>query len=396
MVTRFGSSANQRVKHLLALEQRGYETVLVRERHDRPERLLHHDNCLDVERRTWVRRLADHLLGRLGLARARTLGLMHASEEHFNRAALRAISRRIRTDRRDQDLVILVAPPHHLVLLVEHLKESVPDARIVIDWQDLWSFDEAYATRTSLPQEQLQAIEHGLMVRADLNVFTNRAAEAVVEGQLREAGLSASTASIEHAFDGELYSEKPPRPAPSAGEPPLQLTFLGSLFKPPKVPGLELVEALRGVARLGIPFVMKVVGDRMLESPQFIEQLDAGFVRPRHRMDHEDAMSELVTADWLVLLLEDLPNCHVVMHAKLAPYIQSGVPILAVVPAASYAARVVGHYDAGVVVPPGPDLARRLAAAMGTWRRGLGNDAVADRSDLTVSRFLDAWARELA
>jgi hypothetical protein len=155
---------------------------------------------------------------------------------------------------------------------------------------------------------------------------------------------------------------------------PLRLVFLGGLFKPPRVPGEKLLRVCSELrTQHGVNLELHLYGRLPLhcvERPELVR--DSGIVVHR-RVPHEQIATELANYDLLVLLLDDLPNCRVVMSIKLPQYLVAGPSILALVPANSYIADLVRETGTGYVVDSGSDWVRGLLPVLST-----GN--LADRS----------------
>ncbi|MBW2661171.1 MAG: hypothetical protein JRD93_04080, partial [Deltaproteobacteria bacterium] len=73
-------------------------------------------------------------------------------------------------------------PPHDLALIGLFIKRQFPETYWIVDWQDLWSYDENYFQR--LPQiyrERLLRLEKEVLDNCDMNVTTNLSAKEVLE-----------------------------------------------------------------------------------------------------------------------------------------------------------------------------------------------------------------------
>ena len=160
---------------------------------------------------------------------------------------------------------------------------------------------------------------------------------------------------------------------------PLRLGVLGNLFKPPKVPGGDFIGELDSLASLGVRFTLNSLGDKSLERVEMRERFSRPWLDVESRVTHAEAVERMKKMDRLLLLLADLPNCHVIFHMKLVSYIQIGKPILAVLPANSFAASIVERYCAGVVVLPGPGLALRIKHALEKWEPDESVREISDR-----------------
>lgn len=299
------------------------------------------------------------------------------------------LARRIEADLAEGKRVTLLttAPPHALGLIGLYIKQRFPTVRWVLDWQDLWSYDENYYLRVPrLYRPAVRRLEQRMLSCADLNVTTNARARQVLE---REYGVPSNRVQhIHHHFDrGDFQapSEPPETQAQGAGRSPIRIGFLGTLFKPPRVPGLELVEAIQDMRGSGLDVELHVHGHVSRE----IQSCLAGSagIHLHGRVTHEESVNRLGAYDYLLLLLSDLPNCRAVMSIKLPHYMVVERPILAIVPKESAIADIVSETGTGFVVPVAED-----------WRAGLRkilqSNSAADAMGLRAPQAIEQYAWE--
>jgi len=285
----------------------------------------------------------------------------------------RRVVRRIAADVAAGRTVTLLttAPPHALGLIGLFVKSRFPEVRWVVDWQDLWSYDENYLL--PIPpryRDRARRLEQRMLAAADLNLTTNARAMAVlrdVYGVARNrldyvhhhfdradfagAGNASDLADVRNLHGGRV----------------VRIGFLGTLFKPPRVPGREVVDVVAQLRAEGHDVELHVHGGIEPNTRAELEGLD-GLVL-HGRVSHEDSVRQLAGYDYLLLLLADLANCRAVMSIKLPHYMIVGRPILAIVPGDSAIADIVSDTGTGHVVP-----------VEGDWRTALrriltGNDA---------------------
>jgi glycosyltransferase involved in cell wall biosynthesis len=391
VVSRFASSANPRLSHLLQLTARGYATYLVSEKHDKPERQTAHENTIVVRRTVHPLSIIERVIGAIGRKPFRFRTFPGSAERSFNRALLRSILRFCQSNFDKKIYVIITTPPHHLALTASKLKKKFPGLHVVIDWQDIWTADEYYSI-DFVSHGRLIALENEAMAAADANIFTNRMAEAYVRAAKSLTGVSVdATHAIEHAFDGGVREfAQVRRPPASVNESPIRIGFLGSFFKPPKVPGDVILEAFCRLAELDVDFELNIVGEGAFEDEAIRARFQQPWLIAEPRLDHDLAVERMRSCDWLLLFLADLPNCQNIMHMKLVSYIQIGLPILAIVAKNSYCARLIEDLQVGAVVPPGPNLHERILEALNNWEPD-PNARVRIREDLCLDRFLNKW-----
>ncbi len=270
----------------------------------------------------------------------------------------------------DTVTIITIAPPHDLGVLGLWLKRKYPSARWVVDWGDLWTYDEYYAN--AIPRRLLadvKRLEQQIFDVSDMNVVTNPKAREVV---MRRHGVPPErVVSIPHAVnpvdrDGQPWDIQPTRSGGSH-----LIGVLGGIFKEPKVPGEQVIATLKTARTLGADLGLRLIGDpaapfRPSTAEEWIEVLP--------RTSYAAAMRAAGECDVLLLALADLPNTKVIMHTKLADYLALAKPVVALVPPDSYAAELVRRAGAGVVLPLGPRCAESLVTHLrallpGTVRR---------------------------
>lgn len=283
----------------------------------------------------------------------------------YVRAARKVLSARIQADIvRGTDVVVLTCVPFHdLCVLGLSLKKSFPCLHWIVDWQDLWSYDENYFESTPRPyRSHLVRLERRALENCDLNVTTNPYAKTVLE---EHYGVPRDrVVAIPHHFSrddligggkGSVTSHQ------STQQGVVKIGFLGTLFKPPRVPGAMIHEALRNINKSGVHVELHVHG----LFPKYAT--DASLTRMRNDglwlhgpASHRDSMEKLLQYDFLLLLLADLPNSKAVMSIKLPHYLAIGIPIIAVVPEPSAVADIVRETGAGFIIPINSNWQARL------------------------------------
>ncbi|MEQ8857273.1 MAG: glycosyltransferase [Pseudomonadales bacterium] len=280
----------------------------------------------------------------------------------------------------DSVTLMTCLPPHPLALAGLRLKRRFPEIRWVIDWQDLWSSDETYFTRVFPPYRPLvRRLERRLVQSCDLNVATNDRARRWLEQQF---GVSRDrTAAIGHHVDsGPAEPAWAGRVDRARREP--RIVFMGRMFKGNKVPGAEVLRALRAVRARGRMWPELHLYGR--QGPEFTEQEDTGCasgVTWHGVVEQASVVSEIRKYDYALLVLGDVPNSRLIMHLKLPEYLVAGPPILAIVPSDSAVADIVRRTGTGFVIP-----------AEGDWATGL-EEALAGGARTSPSRVPDEIER---
>lgn len=383
VVTRFASQANRRMVQLLSLGNGHARVTLVSQ--SSGGSYWHSDHLL-------VRQLPDPLaaFGRIGApglreALARRV-YFPSSAVRYTYPAQRTLERAVRADldAGRRALVITMVPPHDLVLVGLAIKQRWPAVRWLVDWGDLWSYDDNYFGGTARWQRKVRALEARVFEACDLNVVSNPYAAEVLERVYRVP--SDRVAAIPHAYD-----DGDARPTPSSSphhNGVLAIAHLGNLFKPPRVPGADVLAALGYARSTGLDFRLHIIGDKYLTkvSREPVQGLDWVVVSPP--MAHEDSLGLAAHADLLLLALGDLPNSRVVMHAKLPYYLKLGKPILGLVPDESFVAAVLRETGTGWVAWPPASWGRSVARILRSFQT---TRAAPRRVEAAIEQF--SWAR---
>jgi len=261
-------------------------------------------------------------------------------------------------------VVLTCAPPHALCLVGKKLKRDFPQIRWLIDWQDLWSYDEVYFSQVfSLYRGRARRLEKDLIAQCDMNVTTNQFAKEAIENLCPVE--SHKVAVINHHFDGIADSPIAHGREPLQAPQTCRIVFMGGMFKPPKVPGGKFLEALKTARAAGVDVELHLYGSQGFEFERFRgREQEYGFAF-HGSIPHAQVHGELRKYDYQLLLLEDLPNSKLIMHLKLPEYVQAGVPIIAIVPRGSAVEDIVQRTGTGYVIASDSDWAQGLGALLG-------------------------------
>ena len=265
--------------------------------------------------------------------------------------------------------VVTCVPNHENASIGLYIKRRHPEIRWVVDWQDLWSYDENYF-KLALPiyQRRLKAKEAEILATADMNVTTNTCAMSVLH---EVYGVPPSKLrSINHHFhradfdNGGALADQFPKGIAIKQTDAIKIGFLGCLFKPPRVPGLELVETFKTLRSSGINVQLHLHGRLPLDIAPLAESLRESALVLQGEVSHRQSVSVLSKYDYLLVLLADLPNSKAVMSIKLTQYLLTQRPIIAIVPEPSAIADIVKSCGAGYVIPSSADWAWELTRIM--------------------------------
>ena len=261
-------------------------------------------------------------------------------------------------------VVLTCAPPHALCLVGKKLKKDFPQIRWVIDWQDLWSYDESYFNQVfRLYRGRARRLEKALMFECDMNVTTNRFAKEAIEALCHVDPHKVSV--INHHFDAVEHCPVAELREPLQALQTRRIVFMGGMFKPPKVSGGKFLEALKTARAAGINVELHLYGSQGYEFERFRgREREYGFAF-HGSIPHAQVHGELQKYDYQLLLLENLPNSKLIMHLKLPEYLRAEVPIIAIVPRGSAVEDIVQRTGTGHVIASDSDWAQGLGALLG-------------------------------
>ena len=350
IITRFASQANQRTIQLLRLREVLPRVVLVSQSRGSTYADAYHlyieqySNLPGVFRRLGFPRMSSLIERNIYFPSADILYVMPARK---------GLEREIRKDLQEGRNVCIITcvPPHALVLIGLHLKRRFPQIYWIIDWQDLWSHDRYYFGR--LPghhRDKARRLEQQVLNACDMNVVTNVYAQAVLQERYRVP--AAKVQAIYHAFDpSDFIPSSRTNTNKGVSGNPIKIGFLGNLFKPPKVPGREILDALGHVRNRGIDLVFYIYGDKYLEKVTRRPVEGLQWVVVHNRMSHEESLRKISGCDFLLVTLANLPDTQVIVPIKLPFYFLLNKPILALVPDTSIVAEMIRETGTGFVIP---------------------------------------------
>ena len=252
-----------------------------------------------------------------------------------------------------QVCVLTITPPHDITLVGKYLKLKYSQIRWIIDWQDLWSYDENYVQRIPLIyRNRMLRLEAKVFRECDLNITTNTYAKEVVE---KYYGVpSERVVSINHHFnrdDLKLNSNDSKIHEQTSNNDVIRIGFLGILFKPPRVPGDKVMNAIHHVKNSGLNVELHLFGNLPQVTKLLKKSIQDGVLIIHGKASHEESLQRLGQCDFLLLALSDLRNCRAVMSIKLPHYLMLGHPIIAIVPEKSATAEIITETGSGFVIP---------------------------------------------
>lgn len=273
----------------------------------------------------------------------------------YAKAVARVLSKLIKQDlNQDRSVCVLTClPAHDLVLTGLVLKKRYPQIQWIVDWQDLWSYDENYLSRIpTYYRQRMFKLEHDALHTSDLNLTTNQYAKKVLEERYQVD--TERVVSIHHHFSRNDFQGRLSRQCSKKipdGQNKLKLGFLGVLFKPPRVPGKKVLEAVEYVRKGGTDLELHLFGDARENIEKNADGMLPEGVIAHGRFPHHESLAKVSECDFLLLVLSDLPNSKAVMSIKLPHYLLIGKPIIAIVPDKSAVADIIRETNSGYIIP---------------------------------------------
>ena len=263
----------------------------------------------------------------------------------------------------NDSVLVTITPPHDLAIIGLRLKKKYPNLRWINDLQDLWTYDEYYLNRLPIHMTK-RAIryEKEIFLHADKQVVTNEYAENLLAKEFLISRKKLQT--IYHPVVSprrKLEVHEIENLIRRLNQHSLiKLAFVGDLFKEPKVPGEFFVRELnRFAVTFKWPIQFTVIGCAIPEKlkREMSDYLKV-FVYPR--VTHEKAFAIASRSDFLVLLLGDVPNAKVIMHAKYPHYISLNKKILALGPPNSFMEKSINTTKTGYFIDITNDVVKEL------------------------------------
>ena len=258
--------------------------------------------------------------------------------------------------------VLTIAPPHDISLAGLYLKKLYPQIHWFVDWQDLWSYDENYVQRIpSIYRSRMLELEADLLQGSDLNITTNTYAKTVLEQHYKIP--PKRVISICHHFNRDDLkndaTETMKMNKKDCGDV-IRIGFMGILFKPPRVPGDKVLDAISKVRKKGLNVELHLFGNVPEETLQLEQSIQDGTLVIHGKASHEESIKRLKQCDYLLLALSDSPNCRAVMSIKLPHYLMLGLPIIGIVPEQSATGEIITNTGSGFVISSNSDWSEAL------------------------------------
>lgn len=238
------------------------------------------------------------------------------------------------------------SPPYTCSLIARQLKRwsGLP---WIAGFRDPWTGFLTTPRRWWLPAAIDRLLEHSVFAEADLVEY---AWEGIAEDALRKYPELPPTkfVYIPNGFDPADY----PNPTQQRNER-FTITYSGSLYgrRNPAV----LLQALEILARQGVlsptDICLRIVGrcgeevvETLRRSPFFASVELIPYV------PHRQSLQYVVSADLLLLVVDEAEDSHAIVPGKVFEYLGSGKPILAIAPHSSAVERLLHETGSGIVV----------------------------------------------
>jgi glycosyltransferase involved in cell wall biosynthesis len=233
----------------------------------------------------------------------------------------------------------------------------------IAHFSDPW-VDNPYHRKSILTNRLNRKLEREVVATADRLVFTTRETIDLVMAKYPPAWRAKATA-IPHAYDPELYGE---RPRERTG---IVVRHVGNFYAPRSPQALiealarlhkEQPDALANVRVELVGQIRPALDDRAAAA------LPSGLLKMRAPVDYLESLRLMQDAD--LLLVVDAPSEHsVFLPSKLIDYLGAGKPIMALSPPGASADLVVRLGGAAVRPDDAGAIAEKLAAAIAGLRK---------------------------
>lgn len=307
----------------------------------------------------------------------------------------------VRAIREDDASLVVSFGPHHSLHLHGWLMARMAGVPFVPFFCDLWMYDSYVRWPSSLHRRVASILEGFVVDRADGLLATTVGSVGYFLNRYKDRCPSTHVHVVENGYDPEV-----PLPGASRGSGDrMVVTFTGNFF------GAHSPESvLRGLRLVldrdpGAPVVVRFIGSFPEASKALVVELElGGAVEIRGGVPFKMVPAEQMAADVLLTILPDLPGSEVKNSSKLAEYLRTGKPVIAVAPEGDMTTHI-RRLDAGWIAGPSPEgFARALTGALEAWSSGRLRGArdmaaVAETFDARniaarLGRFLDGLMEE--
>ncbi len=271
----------------------------------------------------------------------------------------------VRAIREDNARLVVSFGPHHSLHLHGWLMARLAGVPFVPFFCDLWLYD-SYVRWPSILHRAIASLLEGFVASHAEGLIATTVG-SVGYFQNRYGVRCPPSHVVENGYDPEI-----PLPADSHGRGDrMVVTFTGNFFgahSPDNVlRGLRLVLDRDPDA----PVVVRFIGSFPEASADLAVELKlGGAVDITGGVPFRMVPEAQMAADVLLTILPDLPGSEVKNSSKLAEYLRTGKPVIAVAPEGDMTTHI-RRLDAGWIAHPSPEgFASALTEAMNAWRAG--------------------------
>ncbi len=306
----------------------------------------------------------------------------------FVAAAKKNLLKQIKSDLEQNLEVCLITcvPDHSLCLLGLYLKKRLPAIRWLMDWQDLWSLDQNYASRVpKWRRKKLLETEAEALALADINITTNKYAKKVLETKFNVP--TDKVVAITHPYhEADLDKDGITKLKITKQSPhTITIGFFGNLFKAPKVPGDKVLDTIAYCKNSGLDIELHICGnlpEPVTSNPEYYRNRYG--LQFHGSFDHKTSLNIIAQCDFMLLVLEDLPVSRTIVHAKLPHYLLTGKPIIAITPEQSAIADIIKETGSGHLVSAEKPWGEQLENIARQYLRG---ELTTNRNEAAIRKY---------
>jgi len=251
-------------------------------------------------------------------------------------------------ERNQIEAVFTTSPPHSVQLVGHWLKRRYPQLPWIMDLRDLWSQSRfivgtsSYQTAYRQERQCLQSADRVLVVTEGIRQLTLIKFPGIDETRILTLTNGFDFGELEELASGRMSNR-------------FTITHVGTWYESTgKDPFISVLQKLAADAELSKRIQFRFIGyipDTVRK--ELVPLCSDGFVVTRPPVPYGEALVEIRKADIVLLKFpSDIPDFELSHSNKLFDYLGCGKMILAVIPSAGEAARLIQQENAGIVVSP--------------------------------------------
>ncbi len=247
------------------------------------------------------------------------------------------------------DVLYVSIPPFSAFSSVAKLKKEfgIP---LVVDYRDLWYGNHFAYYPTPYHKLKNKQLEDAALRCADKIIAVNRKIKEKLLTTYKFLTFEDVTI-IPHGYDAEDFSKAVVIPRMNEK---IKITYSGIFYE--NITPKYMLKALKKLSverpDIASTFEFNFIGHFRKENHKLVQKLKLQeYIKEFGYLDHEDAVSHLVSSDILWVMLGNGSNMDTVTPGKMLEYIGAGKPILATVPEGATKS-ICEEYGASYIVPP--------------------------------------------